>query len=114
MPAESYDTLASLGSAVAPGMHEVARKQGVGGGDPVELVRAESRDACLRAAFEADAPLVAKLVDGNGQVLAAVAVPSTRGVLAEHGPVCIRRGDVVRAVAEGSGAHVRWMAWESP
>lgn len=114
MPAESYDALASLGASVAPGMHEVARKPGVGGGEPVELVRAEMHDACLRVAFEADAPLVTKLVDGNGQVLAAIAVPSTHGVLAERGPVCIRRGDVVRAVAEGAGAHVRWMAWESP
>lgn len=114
MPAESYDTLAALGSSVAPGMREVARKPGVGGGEPVELVRAETRDACLRVAFEADAPLVTKLVDENGQALAAIAVPSTHGVLAEQGPVCIRKGDVVRAVAEGSGAHVRWMAWESP
>jgi hypothetical protein len=114
MPAESWDALASLGASVAQGMHEVARKPGIGGGDPVELLRAETHDACLRAAFEADAPLVAKLVDGNGQVLAAIAVPTTHGVLAEEGPVCIRRGDVVRAVAEGSGAHVRWMAWASP
>lgn len=114
MPTESYDTLAALGSSIAPGMHEVARKPGTGGGEPVELVRAESHDACLRVAFEADAPLVTKLVDENGQVLASLAVPSTHGVLAEQGPVCIRKGDVVRAVAEGSGAHVRWMAWESP
>jgi hypothetical protein len=114
MPSDAYDVLASLGSSVAQGMHEVARKPGVGGGEPVELVRAEARDACLRVAFEADAPLVAKLMDGNGQVLATIAVPTTRGVLAEEGPVCIRKGDVVRAVAEGSGAHVRWMAWESP
>lgn len=114
MPAESYDTLAALGSSVAPGMREVARRPGVGGGEPVELVRAETRDACLRVAFEADAPLVTKLVDENGQALAAIAVPSTHGVLAEQGPVCIRKGDVVRAIAEGSGAHVRWMAWESP
>ena len=114
MPGESWDALASLGSSVAQGMHEVARKSGAGGGDPVELLRAEAHDACLRVAFEADAPLVPKLVDGNGQVLAAIAVPSMHGVLAEEGPVCIRRGDVVRAVAEGSGAHVRWMAWASP
>jgi len=114
MPAESYDALASLGSSIAQGMHEVARKPGVGGGDAVELVRAEAHDACLRVAFESDAPLVAKLVDENGQVLAAIAVPSTHGVLAGEGPVCVRKGDVVRAVAEGSGAHVRWMAWASP
>jgi hypothetical protein len=114
MPAESYDTLAALGSSVAPGMHEVARKPGTGGGEPVELVRAESHDLCLRVAFDADAPLVTKLVDENGQVLASLAVPATHGVLAERGPVCIRKGDVVRAVAEGSGAHVRWMAWQSP
>lgn len=114
MPAESYDTLAALGSSVAPGMREVARKPGTGGGEPVELVRAEARDACLRVAFEADAPLVTKLVDENGQVLAALPVPATHGVLAEGGPVCVRKGDVVRAIAEGSGAHVRWMAWESP
>ena len=86
MPAEPWDALASLGPSVAQGMHEVARKTGAGGGDPVELLRAEAHDACLRVAFEADAPLVPKLVDGNGQVLAAIAVPSTAWCARRGGP----------------------------
>jgi hypothetical protein len=82
-------------------------------GDKVEIAHAEGRDACVRVAFEASSPVVAKLVDAQGNVLAASEAPVTRGVLGERGPVCVRRGDAVSAIAEGS-ASVRWMAWASP
>jgi hypothetical protein len=110
--APAFAALAARGPRVAPGMHEVARMQNTG--DKVEIAHAEGRDACVRVAFEASAPVLAKLIDGQGNVLAASDKPSTGGVLGEHGPVCVRRGQAVSALAEGSGASVRWMAWASP
>ena len=111
-PAQAFAALAARGPRVAPGMHEVARMQNTG--DKVEIAHAEGRDACVRVAFEASAPVLAKLVDGQGNVLASSDKPATGGVLGEHGPVCVRRGQAVSALAEGSGASVRWMAWASP
>jgi hypothetical protein len=93
-------------------MREVARMLTTG--DKVEIAHAEGRDACVRVAFEASSPVVAKLVDAQGNVLASSEAPATGGVLGERGPVCVRRGDAVSAFAEGSGASVRWMAWASP
>jgi hypothetical protein len=125
--AAMFAALASRAGTVAPGMREVARMQS--SGDKVELARAEARDACVRVAFEATSPVVAKLVDGDGNVLASSDSPATDGVLGEHGPVCVRRGEAVSALAGavvetvaggdgGSGlpsvARVKWMAWESP
>jgi hypothetical protein len=107
----AFDALAARGSTVAPGMSEAARREG--GNDPVALVTAEGRDTCLRVAFEATAPVKARLVDAAGNVLAATTEASTDGVLAARGPVCVRRGDVVRGIADGAGARVRWMAWEA-
>jgi hypothetical protein len=109
----AFDALAARGASLAPGMREVARKEG--GADAVELVKADARDACVRVAFEASAPVAAKLVDHAGNVLAASDVPAPDGVLGARGPVCVRKGDVVRGIAEGSGgARVRWVAWEAP
>jgi hypothetical protein len=96
-------------------MHEVARKSGTGGA--VELVRAETADACVRVAFSSSAPVTARLVDQAGQVLASSAQPAVEGVLGEKGPVCVRKGDVVHAMADGAdqaATHVRWVAWQAP
>jgi len=108
----AFEALAARGPTVAPGMREVARKEG--GAEPVDLARADGRDTCIRVAFLATAPVSARLVDGTGNVLAAGGDPSTDGVLALKGPVCIRKGNVVKGVAEGNGARVRWVAWEAP
>lgn len=108
----AFVALAARGGALAPGMREVARKEC--GTEAVDLVKAEGRDVCVRVAYEATVPVTAKLVDGAGRVLATGGAATAEGVLAEHGPVCVRRGDVVRGVAEGAGARVRWMAWEAP
>jgi len=111
-PFESYDDLVALGPTLAPGMREIARKASAD--EAVELLHADSGDACLRVAFAAAAPIVAKLVDQGGEVLASVG-PAADGALAERGPVCVRKGDVVRAIAEGAGrSHVRWLAWQAP
>jgi hypothetical protein len=108
----AFAALAARGPRVAPGMREVARMQNTG--DKVEIAHAEGRDACVRVAFEASSPVVAKLVDAQGNILASSDAPATGGVLGEHGPVCVRRGDAVSALAEGSSASVRWIAWASP
>jgi hypothetical protein len=97
---------------VAQGMREVARKENTG--DKVQIAQAGGHDACVRVVFEASSPVVAKLVDGEGNVLASSDSPATDGVLGERGPVCVRKGDAVSAVAEGAAASVRWVAWESP
>jgi hypothetical protein len=109
--AAAFDALAARTPGVTLGMREVARKET--GNDAVDLVTAQGRDACVRVAFEASAPVTVKLVDQGGNVLAATEGPVTDGVLAARGPVCVRKGDVVRGLAEGAGARVRWLAWEA-
>jgi hypothetical protein len=93
-------------------MREVARVES--GAEPIDLVKADARDVCVRVAYEASEPVVAKLVERGGAVLAAASSPALQGSLGERGPVCVRRGDVVRAMAEGPAARVRWIAWEAP
>lgn len=108
----AFEALAARGPALAPGMREVARRES--GAEAVELGRADGRDACVRAAFSASLPVSAKLLDAKGVVLAATGEAGTDGVLGAKGPVCVRKGDVVKGVAEGTGARVRWIAWEAP
>jgi hypothetical protein len=91
-------------------MQVVARKESAG--EKLDLVRAEGRDVCVRVAFEATSPVTARLLDGAGNVLAASDALATEGVLGSRGPVCIRKGDVVAASADGGG-QVRWIAWEA-
>ena len=108
----AFDAIAARGATLAPGMREAARKEGAA--DAVDLVKADTRDVCVRVAFAAGAPVTARLVDHAGAVLAASETPGTDGVLGAHGPVCIRKGDVVRALTDASAVHVRWVAWEAP
>jgi len=108
----AFDALAAQGPSLAPGMREAARREGAT--DAVDLVKADTHDACVRVAFAASAPVTAKLVDHAGSVLAATDAPATDGVLGTRGPVCIRKGDVVRGLADVAGVRVRWVAWEAP
>ena len=111
----SFAVLVARGPLVAPGMREVAHLQSTGDkGEKIEVARAQGKDACVRVAFEATAPVLAKLLDGGGNVLASSAAPTTDGVLGERGPVCVRKGDAVMATAEGAGSSIRWVAWASP
>jgi hypothetical protein len=106
----AFASLASKAAAVAPGMHEIARVESAG--SPAELLRAAASDACLRVAYEADAPVQAKLVDENGRVLGeSPHAAAAEGVLGVEGPVCVRRGDSVLGVTGAPTAHVRWIAW---
>jgi hypothetical protein len=108
----AFEAIAARGASLAPGMREASRKEGAS--DAVDLVKADTHDACVRVAFAATAPITAKLVDHAGGVLAASDAPATDGVLGAHGPVCIRKGDVVRGLADVAGVRVRWVAWEAP
>lgn len=109
---ESFDDLAARAQTLAPGMHEASRRSGAL--DAIELWRAEQGDACLRVAFASTVPVTAKLVLQTGEVLAATAEPAVEGALGDRGPVCVRKGDVVKGLAEGPAAHVRWIVWEAP
>jgi hypothetical protein len=82
-------------------------------GERVELVRASDKDTCARVAFEASAPVIAKLLDSEGLPLAEMRTAATEGELGERGPVCVRKGDAISGVATGS-AHVRWTVWALP
>jgi hypothetical protein len=107
----AFEALVARAAEAAPGMHEAARKET--SGELVDLVRADARDTCVRVAFEATAPVTASLVDRAGETLATGESGATSGLLGARGPVCVRKGDVVRAATEGSGARVRWLAWEA-
>lgn len=111
-PPGTFEALAARGPVIAPGMREASRT--VSDGGAVELAKAEGRDACVRVTFEASAPVTAKIVDGAGRVLAVASSPSASGVLGERGPVCIRRGDIVKGLVDGPPSRVRWMTWEAP
>ncbi len=107
--APRFDGLSSRATTLAPGMREVARSEGVS--ERVVILPAGRRDACLRAAFEASAPIVARLVNARGNVLATTQAAAKQGVLGERGPVCVRKGDTVSVVVEPAGTQVRWLAW---
>ncbi len=113
-PDPRFSTLEARAALAAPGMHPVAERETAG--DRVELVRAGTRDACVRVLFEATTAVLAKLVDAEGTTLAEGAAAATQGTLGEEGPVCVRKGDTVSAFADGAGggARVRWVAWSSP
>ncbi|MDP9035193.1 MAG: hypothetical protein M3O50_10320 [Myxococcota bacterium] len=104
-----FDGLAASAPTVAAGTREIVRSEGAS--DRVLLLHTERRDACLRAAFDASAPITARLVDAAGNVLATTNAPARQGVLGARGPVCVRKGDTVSALVEPAGTQVRWMAW---
>jgi len=116
-PDAAFDAIASRGATLAAGMREVARKES--GGESVVVARADGRDLCVRVAYEANAPVVAKLLDASGAVLASGESAAREGVLGEHGPVCVRKGGVLSAVAgddasAASPRRVHWVAWAAP
>jgi hypothetical protein len=111
-PDPAFAPLEARAAALAPGMRQAAERES--GGERTELVRAAGNDTCVRVAFEATAPVLAKLLDADGTLLCETRVPSAAGVLAERGPVCVRKNGSVSATADGSGARIRWIAWASP
>lgn len=108
----AFASLEALAPSLAPGMRRAAERESFG--DRVELVRAASKDTCVRVAFESATPVVARLLGTDGTVLYETHQPSTSGALGDRGPVCVRKSDSVSATAEGAGARIRWIAWSSP
>ncbi len=111
-PDGAFASLESRAASLAPGMRQAAERES--GGERTELVRAADKDTCVRVAFEATAPVVARLLDADGAVLCETHSPAAAGVLGERGPVCVRKSDSVSSDAEGSGGRIRWIAWASP
>ena len=114
------DTLPTLGELaaraplIAPGMREAAKMDQSGDRSRADVARAETRDLCARVLFVASAPVTARLENGAGNELAQVAA-SRGGTLGERGPVCVRRGDVIRVSFDAPVAtRVRWVGWASP
>jgi hypothetical protein len=107
-----FASLEALAPSLAPGMRQAAERESRG--ERVDLVQAAGRDTCVRVAFEATAPIQARLLDADGTVLCETRSPATTGVLAERGPVCVRKTGSVSATAEGTATRVHWIAWASP
>ncbi len=109
--ATSFPDLVARYSPGLPGMHVIAAHET--GGEATEIARAEGADLCVRVAFDASAPVVATLTDSSGSALA-TSPEGADGLLAAGGPVCVRRGDAVRASASGPpSARIRWVAWSA-
>jgi hypothetical protein len=108
----TFAALEALAPSLAPGMRLAMEQESTG--TPAVLVHAVDRDACVRVAFESTDPVIAKLVGGDGMILAQSGVPAPSGALGERGPVCIRKGDSVSAAADAAQARVRWIAWALP
>jgi hypothetical protein len=108
----SFAPLEARGPLLAPGLKQAAERETHG--ERVELVRAADADVCARVAFQASAPVQARLLDGDGGVLAQTDAAALEGALGERGPVCVRKGDAIGAAAEGGPALVKWIAWASP
>jgi hypothetical protein len=111
-PGPGFAPLEARAESLAPGMRKAAERESAG--ERTELVQASGKDTCVRVAFEAAAPVLARLVDAEGTVLCETSSPATAGVLGERGPVCVRKSDSVSATAEGNGGRIRWIAWASP
>lgn len=111
-PESTFASLEARAAALAPGMRQAAERESRG--ERTELVRAAGKDTCVRVAFEAAGPVIAKLFDADGTVLCETHTPASSGVLAERGPVCVRKTGSVTAAAEGDGGRIQWIAWASP
>jgi hypothetical protein len=107
-----FVSLEALAPSVAPGMRRAAVKESAG--ERIELVRAAGKDTCVRVAFEATAPVLARLLGADGTVLYEMHLASASGMLGDRGPICVRKNDVVSAAAEGAAGRIRWIAWASP
>jgi hypothetical protein len=108
----TFAGLEARAAVLAPGLKQAAERESHG--ERIDLVRAADADTCVRVAFQAAAPITARLVDADGGVLAQLDAAVPEGALGDRGPVCVRRGDVVGAAADGAGGPVKWIAWASP
>ena len=112
-PMTAFEVLAVGADRLAPAMREIVRGEKSGENSlSTEVLRAE-KDACVRLAFAASTELRATLEDQSGAVLAETKTKA--GALGERGPVCVRKGAVIRVRFDGEGAiRIRFIAWTSP
>lgn len=110
----SLDAIAQRGAPFAGGMRELVRREVTGAHSTIEIARADARDACVRVAYSANAPVSARIEDDGGAILAERTADAD-GLLAARGPVCVRRGRAVRVTFDGpSSLEVRFVAWVAP
>jgi hypothetical protein len=107
-----FESIEARGSLVAQGMRLAVRRESAG--EKIELLRADANDTCVRVAFEAGAPIVARLTDKADKMVATSGPAAAEGLLGENGPVCIRKGEVLNITVDGPSAPVRWVAWAAP
>jgi hypothetical protein len=111
-PLAAFEDIATGADKLAPAMREIGRDEKSGEKSVVAEILRTDKDACVRLSFAATTELRAVLEDQSG-VLAET--KSKTGALGERGPVCIRKGNTIRARFEGDGAiRVRFVAWSSP
>jgi len=115
------EALRARGAAIAAGMRLAAQRRSTDA--ETDLLRADSRDECVRVAYDADEPIAARLTNARGDVLAHTEAPASSGILPAAGPVCVRKGDAIAAVAlrspdaspdASSRTRVLWAAWAAP
>jgi hypothetical protein len=111
------EALRARGAAVAAGMRLAAQRRSTD--VETDLLRADSHDECVRVAYDADEPITARLTNAKGDVLAHTDALASFGVLPAAGPVCVRKGDAIAAVAlrspdASARPQVLWAAWAAP
>jgi hypothetical protein len=115
------EALRARGAAIAAGMRLAAQRRSTDA--EIDLLRADSQDECVRVAYDADEPIVARLTNAKGDVLARADAPASFGILPAAGPVCVRKGDAIAAVAlrspdsppdASTRTRVLWATWAAP
>jgi hypothetical protein len=105
------DLLAGKHDKIAPGTREIEKREIDLAKDHELALSAFEADACVRAAFDADAPTVVTLVNAHGTTLARV--DGVEGTLGAAGPVCFKKSDVATFRFEGQ-SRLRLVIWASP
>ena len=103
--------LAARADELAPGARELAREDLDATRERELKLGKLDASACLRAAFDADAPTKISLVDAHGRALGGA--DGTEGAIGAAGPVCFRAGDAPAFRFEGS-SRVRIVVWSTP
>jgi hypothetical protein len=109
----SLESIATRAGPAARGMREVARTElsTDAGRMSAEIARADTRDLCARVAYGAPDAVTARIEDATSVL--AERSGETEGMLGARGPVCVKRGGVLRVTFEGA-ARVRFVAWIAP
>ena len=105
------DLVAARHDRVAPGMREIARSDLDLSRDHELALPAFEVDACVRAAFDAEAPTAITLVGASGMTLSSA--DGTSGTIGAAGPVCFKKGDTATFRFNGQ-SRLRIVVWASP